>query len=99
MELQDLGSIGELIAAAATIATLFYLAMQIRQNTRTLRMNAEIAMSHDFAGWIQSAIDNPELAEIWDRAAADPESLSESEARKFVWYVGKILLTYEGQFH
>ena len=31
--LQDLGSLGEFIAAIATLATLIYLALQIRQNT------------------------------------------------------------------
>jgi hypothetical protein len=34
--IQDLGSIGEFVAAIATLATLVYLAVQIRQNTRTL---------------------------------------------------------------
>ncbi len=37
MTIQDLGSLGELIAAVATVATLVYLALQIRQNTHTLR--------------------------------------------------------------
>lgn len=36
MSIQDLGSLGELVAAIATIATLIYLATQIRQNTRML---------------------------------------------------------------
>jgi hypothetical protein len=40
MTIQDLGSIGELLAAIATIATLFYLAVQIRQNTRTVEAGA-----------------------------------------------------------
>ena len=37
MTIQDLGSIGELLAAIATIGTLIYLALQIRQNTRVVR--------------------------------------------------------------
>ena len=37
MTIQDLGSIGELIAAIATVATLVYLAVQLKQNTRALR--------------------------------------------------------------
>ena len=36
MTIQDLGSIGELIAAIATIFTLVYLAFQINQNTRAI---------------------------------------------------------------
>jgi hypothetical protein len=33
MSLEDLGNIGEFVAAAAVIVSLIYLAMQIRQNT------------------------------------------------------------------
>ena len=36
MTIQDLGSLGELIAAIATVATLVYLALQIRQNAKTV---------------------------------------------------------------
>ena len=37
MSIQDLGSIGELIAALATLAALIYLAVQVRQNTRAIK--------------------------------------------------------------
>ena len=45
MTIQDLGSIGELIAAIATVATLIYLAVQIRANTTALRIEARRAES------------------------------------------------------
>ena len=37
MTLQDMGSIGELLAAVATIATLIYLARQLRANTAAVK--------------------------------------------------------------
>jgi hypothetical protein len=37
LTLQELGSIGEFLAAIATLATLAYLAYQIRQNTKVAR--------------------------------------------------------------
>ena len=40
MTIQDLGSIGELVAAIATVATLVYLAAQIRQNTSAMKTSA-----------------------------------------------------------
>ena len=45
MTVQDLGSIGEFVAAIATLATLIYLALQIRQNTKTVRASAHHAMT------------------------------------------------------
>ena len=37
LTLQDLGNIGELISGIAVVISLIYLAVQIRQNTRTVR--------------------------------------------------------------
>ena len=40
MTLEDLGSIGELVAAIATVLTLIYLAIQIRTSNRLARAEA-----------------------------------------------------------
>ena len=40
MTIQDLGAIGELIGALATLATLVYIAVQVRQNTEQVRDSA-----------------------------------------------------------
>ena len=37
MTIEELGSIGELVAAIATVATLIYLSTQIRQSISTTR--------------------------------------------------------------
>ena len=37
MTVQDLGSLGELIAAVATVATRVYTAIQLKQTTHALR--------------------------------------------------------------
>lgn len=43
MTIQDLGSIGELIAAVATVATLIYLATQIRQSKEEINQSNSLA--------------------------------------------------------
>jgi hypothetical protein len=50
MTIQDLSSIGELIAAIATLATLVYLAAQIRHNTRAIMATLFMRSQHFFAG-------------------------------------------------
>ena len=40
MTLSDLGNIGEMLGGVAVLVTLVYLALQIRQNTRTMRSAA-----------------------------------------------------------
>lgn len=39
MNWEAIGAIGEVVAAAAVIFTLIYLAVQIRQNTATIRIS------------------------------------------------------------
>lgn len=47
MTFQDLGSLGELIAAIATVATLVYLALQIRASNRLARAEASRTPNSD----------------------------------------------------
>ncbi len=51
MTLQDSGSLGELVGAIATVATLAYLAVQIRSNTHAVRSSAAQSVHESFATW------------------------------------------------
>ena len=53
MTIQELGSLGEFIAAIATLATLVYLAVQIRQNTKSVRASTYHEAISDFAHGIE----------------------------------------------
>ena len=99
MTIQELGSLGEFVAAGATIATLIYLAIQIRQNSDSVRMAAEMDVSKLSAGWAALAVNNPELARIWDKAADEPTALTDDEIRQFLWFAMELLLLYEAQYH
>lgn len=98
MTIQDLGSIGELVAAVATVATLAYLALQIRQNTESVRTAAELDLSQQLAEWHARMSAQPDGLQIWDSAAEDVSSLSPEEVRRFRWFVAELFLVFEGQF-
>jgi len=99
LTLQDLGSIGELIAAIATIATLAFLAAQIRQSNQAGRTAAELELPQRFAEWHARVSAQPELARIWDAAADDFESLEPDEIRRFRWIVAELFLVFESQYY
>ncbi len=61
LSIQDLGSIGELVAAVATIATLIYLAIQIRHNTNQTRLLAVRDSSDQFTNFALTIGSTPEL--------------------------------------
>ena len=80
MSIQDLGSIGEFVAAIATILTLLYLALQIRQSTSVARSAAtqEVLNSHRLL--IRDLLTlNPEVEVIFVRGIDSFVSLDPDE--------------------
>ena len=47
MNIQDWGSIGEMLAAVATIATLVYLARQVNANTTAAQTASRVEITRD----------------------------------------------------
>jgi hypothetical protein len=84
---QDLGSIGELVAALATIATLAYLAIQVRQNTRALRSSTFQQISMDMSLAAEAISSNPDLASIIVKASAGLDRLTPEERVRFHFYL------------
>ena len=99
MTIDELGSIGELIAAVATIATLAFLALQIRQSNKAERTNAELELPLKFAEWHARVYAQPELTRIWDVAAEDVEQLDPDEVRLFRWTIADLFLVFEAQYY
>jgi hypothetical protein len=48
MTIMELGAIGELLGAIGVIATLIYLAMQIRQNTHAMEESRRLALAQTY---------------------------------------------------
>jgi hypothetical protein len=84
--LQDLGNIGEFVAAIATLITLIYLAAQIRQNTRAVRSSAFQQVVDSFSGISLEIGLNREVSEILDRGSEGLSSLDSVERRRY-WSV------------
>ena len=96
--LQDLGSIGEVVAAIATVATLVYLAIQIRHNTRGLDQNNELLrLSYENhvreEGTQLRALlaSDPVLASIWRRGLAADPAMERIERDRFELLIINVL--------
>ena len=77
MTLEDLGSVGEFIAAIATLATLLYLVAQIRQNTRALKSTSFMESQHYFTGIYDTLLQDPVLINLVDSAFDPSRQLSD----------------------
>jgi hypothetical protein len=82
MSIQDLGSLGELIAAVATLFTLGYLGYQIRQNTAELRNAAFRDVFQGYSNIRRSIYADKDLSDLVVRARRSCE-LSEEEIYRY----------------
>ena len=73
MNWEALAAIGELVGATAVVATLLYLALQIRQNNNSQRVLAKQEMTRQFADFVDFLLVHPQLASIHDRGIAGEE--------------------------
>ncbi len=98
MTIQDLGSLGEFIAAIATIATLAYLAIQIRQNTRVLRGTFHDSTVNRIQAWQIAIASDPTLSTLMSRSERGEEITKEEHDRVvFLWHYA--LIGSESVYH
>jgi hypothetical protein len=97
MNLQDIGSIGELIGAVAVIFSLVYLAMQIRQNTKAVRIQTYQAIM-DSSNRLGDSMAERNFDAIYRKGRKDPDSCSEEELAQFMLIAGQVLNLYEGLY-
>jgi hypothetical protein len=93
MTIQDLGSLGELIAALATVATLAYLAVQIRQNTEVVRTSNYAELTSKTAEVAKLIAGDPGLMDIWQRGLQDYRGLSDRDQGRFRMVISQFFIT------
>ena len=105
MTLEDLGNIGEFIAAIAVMVSLVYLAFQIRQGSRQIVQNTnsvlgsvELETTRLHSDWLLSVAQSPELGRIWRLGISEPTKLTEDEKIQFAMLIGSAFYGIEGPF-
>lgn len=78
MSIQDLGAIGEIIGAIAVVATLIYLATQIRQNNQLLRSGSRQAL---VANDVTSLAANIQNSAVFAKYASSQKLSAEDQLR------------------
>ena len=79
-----LEAISAFIASVATLATLIYLAIQIRESNKLARSASLKSVLNDFIEYsVINNLNHPELGELQDRGLMDYDALSEREKAQF----------------
>ena len=95
MTIAELGSIGELVGAAATVATLLYLAIQIRANTRATRRQTLDDTIDRLVQWQRRLAESPDNFRCWIDGHRDFSGLSIEDRVRFTSLMSEVLAAFE----
>jgi len=96
--LDALGNIGDFVGGIAVIITLIYLAVQVRQNTRSTRLAAmQTAMlAAQNVGTLPAQ--DRDLARVVRVGLTRPDELTEDEYQQFRYFLMSMLRVHEDMF-
>jgi len=95
MVIEAFGDIGDFLGGIGVVITLIYLAGQIRQNTRSIRMSAFQAAQRDIADILDGLSKDPELVRIYFDGNHKFESFSKEDRRRYATFMSGWLRRYE----
>jgi hypothetical protein len=98
MNWDAVGAISELVGAFAVVITLIYLAIQVRQNTRAIRLDTGHAITEEFRSMFAMMAENKDLAELVHRAASDPASISGADKVRYYGLNGNFVRALENAY-
>jgi hypothetical protein len=98
MTLSDLGNLGEFISAVAVVLSLLYLAAQVRQNTRMMRVSTHQALN---TGWNSLNVaygSDPAVSTLLHRGSQDYSQLDRDERFRYTLLMRAIFGSYNDMF-
>jgi len=99
MNWDAIGATGEWIGGLATIGTLFYLAYQVRQNTRTARSSAYQAAAAAISAWTVQVSSDAVLMNNLSDGFNQPDALDDSVRPQVGMLFNALFRNYENIFY
>ena len=93
MNWDAIGAVGETVGAVAVLLTLVYLAMQIRQNTKSVQAAAVDSANTQVSRIREVIFTNADVASVYRRGSEDPSNLSEDDTIRYRLLIHNILLS------
>ena len=83
LSLTDLSDLSQIFAAIAVFASLIFVALQIRQNTKAIKAASHHAVTDSFNAINTLIISDPKVARLWRLGLAGSGELDEDEQISF----------------
>ena len=98
MNWDAVSAVAEWVGVVLVVFSLAYVALQIRQNTKTVRAATELDTGRQWSEFHARVAHSSDMADIWDRGLTNTEELSPSDKRKFIWLVAEYLFLVESLY-
>ena len=98
MNWEAMSAIAEWLGVVLVVVSLGYVAVQIRQNTESVRAATELDTGRQWSEFHARVAHSPDMAHIWDKGLADGETLTAPEKRKFIWLIAEYVFLVESLF-
>ena len=95
MTLENLGNLGEFIGAVAVVASLLYLSIQIRQNTRSVRSATAQSASDTIVGKNSLIAGDRNVAELFSTGVQGAKKLDPIDEMRFSLLVSSTFINFE----
>jgi len=99
MSIMELGAIGEFIGAFGVIASLVYVGLQVRQNTRAMRSETRLGLANSMYQNHYDAALNVDMSRIIFTSATDPESMTNDDLYRWTFWFQGTYHMLEGYYH
>ena len=98
MTLEQYSYVAQIIGVVLVVASLIYVAQQLRQNTQMMRSSASaerVQRDADLSGQITNS---PEFAALWLKGHAEFESLNEAERLRLMFHSRSAIVHWHNMF-
>ena len=97
MSIMELGALGEFVASFGVIATLIYLAVQMRQNTKAVRLNTAHAVTEELQDMFSLLVADEGMADVM-LEAGQKRGLSGAVRVRYYTFTSNLMRGYENAF-
>ena len=96
MNWEAIGAVGEILGALVVVATIFYLAVQVRHTRHSNQMVAASRAAEASDIWVRQLVQDADLLELYLRGVQNYESLERLEKARFSTLITQFLRGVEG---
>ena len=98
MDWETISAVSEFIAAIAVVASLLYLAVQVRDGKNSTISATHYQVTESINAAYSSIAENPELSRIYIQGNYDPSKLTRDELPRYMILVGGIFARYNNYY-